>query len=113
MMYISKYISLVNFIYVTFSLTFTIAVPNNQGIQFDGDELLTVDLTSSKVAAENNRISFRLKTISSFGLILYSRGTQGDYIVIDIVQGSLRLVIYTLFYCNNLHGFCSANNRFL
>eukprot|EP00794_Sanderia_malayensis_P019084 gene19084-21000_t len=76
-----------------FAVVFVAARASNQGVQFEGTEQLTVDLTAKSIAAERNRISFRLKTISSFGLILYSRGTQGDYIVIDIVQGRLRYQI--------------------
>ncbi len=76
-----------------FSLVSVLAAMLARGssqVTFTGAELVTVDLTEQKIASENSRITFQLKTISPFGLILYSKGTQGDYIIIEIVQGRLR-----------------------
>ena len=61
-----------------------------QELEFAGKEFITYDLTEKRVATEQNRITFRFKTINSFGLILYSKGTQGDYVTIELVEGSLR-----------------------
>ena len=61
-----------------------------QELEFAGKELITYDLTENRIAAEQNRITFRFRTINSFGLIFYSKGTQGDYLTIELVEGSLR-----------------------
>ena len=75
---------------VVFAVAIKLICLDGQDVQFAGTELITVDLSENKIATEESRFSFRLKTINSFGLILYSRGTQGDYILIEMVQGRLR-----------------------
>lgn len=88
-MYFSK-------IVVIFALTLSRC--SCQEVEFGGKEVITLDLTNRRIAAESNRITFRFKTINSFGMILYSKGTQGDYISIELVQGSLRWVSYHLIF---------------
>ena len=63
---------------------------HSQELEFAGKEFITYDLTETRIATEQNRITFRFKTINSFGLIFYSKGTQGDYLTIELVEGSLR-----------------------
>lgn len=59
-------------------------------IEFSGQQMITYDVTERQFSKEKFRITFRFKTINPFGLIFYSKGTQGDYITIELVDGSLR-----------------------
>lgn len=61
-------------------------------VNLGGSEHISYDLRSRRIAAENNHISFEFKTFQPSGLIIYSSGTQGDFVKIELVDGRLRWV---------------------
>ena len=56
----------------------------------EGNGYITCDLRSHNIAAEENRITFSFKTFQVSGLLLHSSGSQGDYIIIELVHGRIR-----------------------
>ena len=79
-----------HFLEILFLIFISAELSKTLQVSFRGSEIITLDLTMRTIAAKDNRITFRFKTIHPFGVILYSRGTQGDYISIDLVEGKLR-----------------------
>lgn len=60
---------------------------------FNGTALLKYDLFREQIVALSESIKFRFKTTSANGVLLYSRGTQGDYIALQIRDNRLLLNI--------------------
>lgn len=60
---------------------------------FNGTALLKWDLMREPVSALRESIRFRFKTTSPNGVVLYSRGTQGDYIALQIRDNRMLLNI--------------------
>ncbi|CAG9837466.1 unnamed protein product [Diabrotica balteata] len=60
---------------------------------FNGSSLLKYDLYREQVSALKESIKFRFKTTSPNGILLYSRGTQGDYIALQIRDNRMLLNI--------------------
>ncbi|KAJ8985423.1 hypothetical protein NQ317_017053 [Molorchus minor] len=65
----------------------------SDNMYFNGTSLLKVDLLREPIAALRENIRFRLKTTSPNGLILYSKGTQGDYVALQIQENRMLLNI--------------------
>lgn len=49
------------------------------------------DLLRDPISASRESIKFRFKTTHANGIILYSRGTQGDYIALQLHKNKLLL----------------------
>lgn len=45
----------------------------------------------SPIAAKSESIRFRFKTASENGILLYSRGTQGDYFALQLKDNQMKL----------------------
>src|SRR5687767_4713040 len=63
----------------------------NDTINFDGQSFIIMDLQKRPIASFNDTIKFRFHTNHANGNILYSRGTQGDTIALQIYQNKLTL----------------------
>lgn len=70
----------------------------------EGNGYITYDLRSDSFATTVNHITFSFKTFQASGLLLHSSGSQGDYIIIELVHGRIRWELNEL---GNLsyHGF--------
>ncbi|CAH1134406.1 unnamed protein product [Ceutorhynchus assimilis] len=64
-----------------------------QNMYFNGTSLLKLDLLRDPIAALRETIKFRFKTASANGVLLYSRGTQGDYIALQLRENRMLLNI--------------------
>lgn len=62
-------------------------------LHFTGSSLVRYDLLRRPIAASDESIRFRFKTTSENGIILYSRGTQGDYIAVQLKDNQMILNI--------------------
>ncbi|XP_049821647.1 neurexin-4 isoform X1 [Aethina tumida] len=60
---------------------------------FNGTSLLRLDLLRDPVSASRESIRFRFKTTAPNGVMLYSRGTQGDYIALQLRENRMLLNI--------------------
>ncbi|CAH0552688.1 unnamed protein product [Brassicogethes aeneus] len=60
---------------------------------FNGTSLLRLDLLRDPVSASRESIRFRFKTTAPNGVLLYSRGTQGDYIALQLRENRMLLNI--------------------
>ncbi|XP_019763354.2 neurexin-4 isoform X1 [Dendroctonus ponderosae] len=64
-----------------------------QNMYFNGTSLLKLDLLRDPIAALRETIKFRFKTAAANGVLLYSRGTQGDYIALQLRENRMLLNI--------------------
>lgn len=62
-------------------------------MHFNGTSLLKYDLFRDQVSALKESIKFRFKTIAPNGILFYSRGTQGDYIALQLRDNRMLLNI--------------------
>lgn len=60
-------------------------------LHFSGASLIRWDLQESPINSENNKISLRIKTDKADGVILYSRGTLGDYLALQLRDNKMEL----------------------
>nr|XP_023013622.1 neurexin-4 [Leptinotarsa decemlineata] len=60
---------------------------------FNGTSLLKYDLLREPISALKESIKFRFKTSAPNGVVLYSRGTQGDYIALQLQDNRMLLNI--------------------
>ncbi|XP_049869625.1 neurexin-4 [Pectinophora gossypiella] len=60
-------------------------------LYFNGTSLVKVDLLRDPISASREAIRFRFKTSTASGALLYSRGTQGDYIALQLRDNRLVL----------------------
>ncbi|XP_045526116.1 neurexin-4 isoform X1 [Pieris brassicae] len=62
-------------------------------LYFNGSSLVKVDLLRDPVSASRETVRFRFKTSVASGALLYSRGTQGDYLALQLRDNRLVLNI--------------------
>ncbi|XP_046963642.1 neurexin-4 isoform X2 [Vanessa cardui] len=62
-------------------------------LYFNGSSLVKVDLLRDPISASREAIRFRFKTTAASGALMYSRGTQGDYIALQLRDNRLVLNI--------------------
>lgn len=62
-------------------------------LHFNGTSLARLDLLRDPIAAAYESIRFRFKTAYANGVVLYSRGTQGDYIALQLKDNRMVLNI--------------------
>ncbi|KAG6457370.1 neurexin-4 isoform X1 [Manduca sexta] len=60
-------------------------------LYFNGSSLVKMDLLRDPISASREVIRFRFKTSTASGALLYSRGTQGDYIALQLRDNRLVL----------------------
>ncbi|XP_063360126.1 neurexin-4 [Cydia amplana] len=58
-------------------------------MSFNGSSLINMDLLRDPISASRETIRFRFKTSTASGALLYSRGTQGDYIALQLRDNRL------------------------
>ena len=67
--------------------------PAGFDVAFSGSSYISYDLRhENTISAESNQISLEFKTFHPSGLLIYSSGTQGDFITLELIQGKLRYV---------------------
>ncbi|CAL4184396.1 unnamed protein product, partial [Meganyctiphanes norvegica] len=62
-------------------------------LSFTGQSMVTMDLTKEIVASKRDEIRFRFKTTEPDAVLLYSRGTQGDYFSLQLLKNRMNLNI--------------------
>lgn len=62
-------------------------------LYFNGTALVKLDLMRDPISAARETIRFRFKTTSANGVVLYSRGTQGDYLALQLRDNRMLLNI--------------------
>lgn len=62
-------------------------------LNFNSTSLARLDLLRDPIAASYESIRFRFKTSNANGIVLYSRGTQGDYIALQLKDNRMVLNI--------------------
>nr|CAG4643694.1 EOG090X00DN [Lepidurus arcticus] len=60
-------------------------------LHFAGNSLVRKNLTLVPVSSRRDKLNFRFRTNRADGLLLYSRGTQGDYLALQLLQNRLVL----------------------
>lgn len=60
---------------------------------FRGDALLKMDLLRDPISAGRESIKFRFKTSLANGVMLYSRGTQGDHLALQLRDNRMLLSV--------------------
>ena len=60
-------------------------------IHFNGAAILRRNLTLSPITSLREYVQFRFKTSKENGILLYSRGNQGDYLAVQLVENRLLL----------------------
>lgn len=63
----------------------------SDNLYFNGTGLVRYDLLREPIASLQDSIKFRFKTSFANGIILYSRGTQGDYIALQLKDNRMVL----------------------
>ncbi|KAG7191157.1 hypothetical protein KM043_007179 [Ampulex compressa] len=62
-------------------------------LAFNGSSLVRMDLLREPVETDRHFIRFRFKTNNADGILMYSRGTQGDYIALQLHDNRMILNI--------------------
>ncbi|XP_053986437.1 neurexin-4 isoform X1 [Hylaeus anthracinus] len=62
-------------------------------LSFNGSSLLRYDLLREPIETDRHFIRFRFKTNNADGVLMYSRGTQGDYIALQLKDNRMILNI--------------------
>ncbi|CAK9811653.1 Nrx-IV [Anthophora plagiata] len=62
-------------------------------LSFNGSSLLRYDLLREPIETDRHFIRFRFKTNNADGILMYSRGTQGDYIALQLRDNRMLLNI--------------------
>jgi len=66
---------------------------DGEGATFDGQSRITYDLSGPKqfVYTRDDFIRLRFRTNEADGLLLFADGNQGDYVILEMIRGSLYL----------------------
>lgn len=59
-------------------------------VTFSGQEYITYDLRSRPLGARQNQIQLSFKTMHPTGILIYSRGSQDDYVQLELRHEVLR-----------------------
>lgn len=60
---------------------------------FNGSSLVRLDLLRNTISSSRESIRFRFKTSHANGVLMYSRGTQGDYFALQLRDNQMLLNI--------------------
>ncbi|CAD7082270.1 unnamed protein product [Hermetia illucens] len=63
----------------------------SDNLYFNGTSLVRFDLLRDPIAASRESLRFRFKTADANGIILYSRGSQGDYLALQLKDNRMVL----------------------
>ncbi|XP_075231156.1 neurexin-4 [Lycorma delicatula] len=64
-----------------------------ENLYFNGSSLVRWDLRSQPISSSRESIRFRFKTNAMHGVLMYSRGTQGDFIALQLRDNRMLLNI--------------------
>lgn len=73
------------------NLLFKSTLLASDNLAFNGTSLLRIDLMRDPIASTRESIKFRFKTSNANGIVLYSRGTQGDYLAMQLKDNRMLL----------------------
>ena len=59
-------------------------------VTFRGREYIAYGLQSQHRGSRSNNIQLKFKTIYPTGILVYSRGSQGDFVHLELIDGTLR-----------------------
>lgn len=62
-------------------------------VYFNGSSLMSLDLLREPISAARETIQFRFKTSHANGILMYSKGTQGDFFALQIYENRMILNI--------------------
>ncbi|XP_068245600.1 neurexin-4 isoform X1 [Palaemon carinicauda] len=62
-------------------------------VSFGGNSLIAMDLEKEPITSIRDHIRFRFRTTFPDAMMMYSRGTQGDYLALQLVQNRMVLNI--------------------
>ena len=57
---------------------------------FNGTQHIAYPIPSHEMGSTSDRIRLSFKTSEPYGVLLYSGGTQGDFVALEIIRGKLR-----------------------
>ncbi|XP_055840610.1 neurexin-4 isoform X1 [Episyrphus balteatus] len=63
----------------------------SENLYFNGTSLVKYDLLREPIASTRESIRFRFKTAQANGILMYSRGTQGDYLALQVKDNKMLL----------------------
>lgn len=69
------------------------SIPVSENLAFNGSSLVRIDLLRDPISSTRETIKFRFKTSFANGVMLYSRGTQGDYLALQLKDNRMVLNI--------------------
>lgn len=72
-------------------ITLPITLLESENVYLNGTGLIRYDLLREPISATRETIRFRFKTAQANGILLYSRGTQGDYLALQIKDNRMVL----------------------
>lgn len=58
---------------------------------FNGSSFISLDLLRDPISATRETIKFRFKTSHANGIVLYARGTQGDFLALQLKENRMVL----------------------
>ncbi|KAL7638819.1 UNVERIFIED_CONTAM: hypothetical protein RMT77_010353 [Armadillidium vulgare] len=62
-------------------------------VSFNKNSLMTLDYRRVPIASYEDNIRFRFKTVNPNAILLYSRGSQGDYFAVQLIENRMILNI--------------------
>lgn len=62
-------------------------------VYFNGTALMSLDLLRDPISASRETIQFRFKTSHANGILMYSKGTQGDFFALQLYENRIILNI--------------------
>ncbi|XP_065359085.1 neurexin-4 isoform X1 [Calliphora vicina] len=62
-----------------------------ENLYFNGTGLVRYNLLQEPIASTRESIRFRFKTANANGILMYSRGTQGDYFALQLMENKMVL----------------------
>lgn len=62
-------------------------------VYFNGSSLLSLDLLREPISASRETLQFRFKTSHANGILMYSKGTQGDFFALQLYENRMILNI--------------------
>lgn len=62
-----------------------------ESVSFQATSMVAMDLTHEPIASLRDHIRFRFRTTHPDAMLMYSRGTQGDFIALQLVQNRMVL----------------------
>lgn len=72
---------------------------------FNGTSLVSLDLLRDPISASRETLQFRFKTSHANGVLMYSKGTQGDYLALQLYENKmiLNIKLGKLKFCSKNH----------